>query len=103
VVLKETIIGDYCWFFSSSIVHVGVVFGSRTIVRADAVVTKSFPDGYCVIGANSTKLIKELDKEKFVPTKYSEEYYGFVPKKGFGKFAKKYLKTNMYLSNYSES
>lgn len=57
---------------------------------------KSFPDGFCVIGGNPAKLIKELDKEKFVPTKYPEEYYGYVPKEKFGEFAKKHLRNNRY-------
>lgn len=65
-------------------------------IGAGSVVTKGFPDGYCVIGGNPAKLIKELDKEKFVPTKYEEEYYGFVPKEKFEAFAKKHLKNNRY-------
>ena len=80
----------------------GVHLGLRTIVGASSVVTKSFPDGYCVIGGNPAKLIKELDKEKFVPTKYEEEYYGFVPKNEFKKFAQKHLKDNKYYNEIIE-
>lgn len=58
----------------------GVELGPRTIVGAGSVVTHSFPDGYCVIAGNTAKLIKTLDKEKFIPTKYATEYYGFIPK-----------------------
>lgn len=93
---KEVQIDDYCWIGMNVVIMPGVHLGSRTVVGAGSVVTKSFPDGYCVIGGNPAKLIKELDKEKFVPTKYKEEYYGFVPKEDFERFSKKYLKGNRY-------
>lgn len=69
-----------------------------SVVAAGSVVTKGFPDGYCIIGGNPAKLIKELDKEKFVPTKYPEEYFGYVPKEKFGEFAKIHLKGNRYIN-----
>lgn len=93
---KEIRIGDYCWIGMNSMILSGVILGPRTIVAAGAVVTKSFPDGYCIIGGNPAKIIKELDKDKFVPTKFEEEYYGFVPKEDFEKFARKHLKRNKY-------
>ena len=93
---KEVCIDDYCWIGMNVVILPGVHLGPRTIVGAGSVVTKSFPNGYCVIGGNPAKLIKELDKEKFVPTKYEEEYYGFVPKEKFGAFARKYLRDNKY-------
>lgn len=31
-----------------------------------------------------------------MPTKFEEEYYGFVPKKDLKKFAKKHLTSNKY-------
>ena len=93
---KEVRIGDYTWIGMNSVILPGIELGPRTIVGAGSVVTKSFPKGYCVIGGNPAKLIKELDKDKFVPTKYEEEYYGFVPKEKFEAFAKKLLKNNRY-------
>lgn len=93
---KEVRIGDYTWIGMNVVILPGVELGPRTIVAAGSVVTKSFPDGYCVIAGNPAKLIKELDKDKFVPTKYEEEYYGFVPKEEFNKFAKKHLRKNRY-------
>lgn len=95
-VKKEVRIDDYCWIGMNVVIMPGVHLGTRTVVGAGSVVTKSFPDGYCVIGGNPAKLIKELDKDKFVPTKYEEEYYGFVPKEDFEKFAKKHLSDNKY-------
>lgn len=93
---KEVHIGDFCWIGMNVMIMPGVCLGPRTVVGAGSVVTKSFPDGYCIIGGNPAKLIKELDKDKFVPTKYEEEYYGFVPKEDFQRFAKKHLKDNKY-------
>lgn len=99
---KEVRIGDYTWIGMNVVILPGVELGPRTIVAAGSVVTKSFPDGYCVIGGNPAKLIKELDKEKFVPTKYPEEYYGFVPKEEFEEFAGEYLKRNRYFERMIE-
>ncbi len=96
---KEVIIEDYCWIGMNSMILPGVHLGPRTIVGAGSVVTKSFADGYCVIGGNPAKLIKELDKTQFVPSKYEEEYYGYIPKNKFSSFAKKYLNDNKYYKN----
>lgn len=100
---KEVHIDDYCWIGMNVVIMPGVHLGPRTVVGAGSVVTKSFPEGYCVIGGNPAKLIKELDKDKFVPTKYEEEYYGFVPKNEFKQFALKYLKNNKYYSEIVEA
>lgn len=89
---KETIIGDYCWLASSCNVLAGVVLGPRTIVGAGSVVTKSFPEGYCVIAGNPARFIKKLDKENFVPEKLEHEYYGYVPAAVFPAFKEKRLK-----------
>lgn len=99
---REVRVEDYCWIGMGAIVLPGVVLGPRTIVAAGAVVTKSFPDGFCVIGGNPARLLKTLDKDKFVPTKFREEFYGFVPKEKFKDFAKKHLKKNIYLSDKSK-
>lgn len=93
---KEVRIEDYCWIGMNSMILPGVHLGPRTVVAAGSVVTKSFPDGFCIIGGNPAKLIKELDREQFVPTKLEEEFYGFIPKEKFKKFASKHLKSNKY-------
>lgn len=97
---KEVCIDDYCWIGMNVVILPGVHLGPRTVVGAGSMVTKSFPDGYCVIGGNPAKLIKELDKEKFELTQYKEEYYGFVPKESFEGFARKYLRDNKYLEEF---
>ena len=88
---KETIIGDYCWLASSCIVLAGVVLGPRTIVGAGSVVTKSFPDGYCVIAGNPARVIKSLSREEFVKDSHSIEYYGYIRSDKFLDFRKKHL------------
>ena len=95
---KEVRIDDYCWIGMNAIILPGVHLGPRTIVGAGSVVTKSFPEGFCVIGGNPAKVIKDLNKELFVPTKYTEEYFGFIPKERFICFAKRFLVNNKYYS-----
>lgn len=84
-------IGDYSWIGMNSIVTAGVELGTRTIVGAGSVVTKSFPEGYCVIAGNPAKLIKSLEKDKFVPWHFKEEFYGYIPKEKFEKVKSKYI------------
>ena len=99
---KEVRIGDYCWLAQGCIILPGVTLGPKTIVGAGAVVTKSFPDGYCVIAGNPARKIKDLDKGKCVPTKHKAEYYGYIPKDKFKKFAKKHLRKNKYYDEIME-
>lgn len=84
-------IGDYSWIGMGSVITAGVELGPRTIVGANSVVTKSFPDGFCVIAGNPAKLIKQLDKSQFVPWYDSAEYYGYIPKAEFEKKRSKYI------------
>ena len=85
------VIGDYSWIGMNSIVTAGVTLGPRTIVAAGAVVTKSFPEGFCVLAGVPAKVVKYLDKEKFVPWHYEQEYYGYISKDKFESVRKKYL------------
>ena len=78
-------IGDYSWIGMNSVITAGVELGTRTIVGAGSVVTKSFLEGYCVIAGNPAKIIKYLDIDKFVPWHYEEEFYRFIPKEKFEK------------------
>ena len=75
---KKISIGDYSWVGMNSVITAGVELGPRTIVAAGSTVTKSFPEGYCVIGGTPAKLIKKLDKKRFKPWKDKVEYYGFI-------------------------
>ncbi len=61
---KDVVISDDCWIGMNSVVLPGVFLGKHTIVAAGATVTKSFPEGYCVVGGTPARIIKLLDKEK---------------------------------------
>ncbi len=84
-------IGDYSWVGMNSVITAGVELGPRTIVGAGSVVTKSFPEGYCVIAGIPAKVVKYLDKDKFIPWHYEEEWYGYLTKEEFERNRKKYI------------
>ncbi len=88
---KPIIIHDYCWLGMGVKVMAGVELGPRTIVGAGSVVTKSFPEGYCVIAGIPAKVVKNLDKEKFIPWHYQGEFYGFYQPEHFKKHIHKYI------------
>ncbi len=60
---KDIVVGDDCWIGMNSVILPGVELGKHTVVGAGSVVTKSFPDGDCVVAGNPAKVIKYLDKE----------------------------------------
>jgi acetyltransferase-like isoleucine patch superfamily enzyme len=67
------IIGRHCWLGMGAIILPEVVLGDFTIVGAGAIVTKSFPEGYCVLAGNPARIIKQLNKtecEAFAARKY---------------------------------
>lgn len=99
---KEVRIEDHCWIGMNTMILPGVHLGPRTVVGAGSVVTKSFPEGFCIIAGNPARLVKKLDKTQFVPQKLRREYYGFIPKEKFEKFAKKHLRNNIYFNEYME-
>lgn len=84
-------IGKYCWLGMNSMVLPNVVLGDFTIVAAGAVVTKSFPEGYCVIGGNPAQKIKELDPNKCVKYRSKYEYNGYIKAEKFASYRKKNL------------
>lgn len=57
---KKIIIGKACWIGMNSVVLPGVVLGDHTIVGAGSVVTKSFPNGNCIIAGNPAEIIRFL-------------------------------------------
>ncbi|BDF04169.1 acyltransferase [[Clostridium] hylemonae] len=59
---KDVVIGEKCWIGMNALILPGVVLGPHTSVGAGAVVTKSFPEGYCVIAGNPAKLIRNIEK-----------------------------------------
>lgn len=99
---KPIIIRDYCWLGMGCKVLAGVELGPRTIVAANAVVTKSFPQGYCVLAGVPAKVIKELEPEKVVKYRFKEETYGYLPPKAFDKYKKKHLRSCPFLDENGE-
>ena len=60
------IIGKHCWIGKGASILPEVVLGDFTIVGAGAIVTKSFPNGYCVIAGNPAQIIKELNPKECI-------------------------------------
>ena len=90
-VVKSVKIGKYCWLGMGAVILPGVVLGDYTVVAAGAIVSKSFPDGYCVIGGNPAKILKTLNKDECVEHKSKYEYCGYIKKSKFEKYSKRYL------------
>lgn len=59
---KDIVLGESCWIGMNSVILPGVTLGDHTVVGAGSVVTKSFPDGYAVLGGNPARIIKSLKK-----------------------------------------
>ena len=57
-------LGKFCWIAMNVIILPGVKLGDFTTVGAGAVVTKSFPEGYCVLVGNPARVLKYLNKEE---------------------------------------
>jgi GNAT superfamily N-acetyltransferase len=54
-------IGDHCWIGANVVLLPGVQLGPRTIVGAGSIVTKSFPEGNCVIVGNPARLLRRTE------------------------------------------
>lgn len=91
-ILKKVKIGKYCWLGAGCKIMPGVELGDFTIVGAGAVVTKSFKDGYCIVGGVPAIKIKELEKLNCVQYQLKNKYVGFIKKDKFENFRKKHLK-----------
>ena len=53
-------IGDNCWLGANCVILPGVELGEHTVVAAGAVVTKSFPEGNCVIAGVPAQKVKDI-------------------------------------------
>lgn len=58
---QPVILGKECWIGFNSVILPGVVLGDRTIVGAGSIVTKSFPEGHCIIAGNPAKVIRIME------------------------------------------
>ena len=53
-------ISDDCWLGAGATLLPGVMLGPHTVVGAGAVVTRSFPEGNCVIAGNPARIVRSL-------------------------------------------
>lgn len=79
------VIGKYCWIGMNAVILPGVVLGDHTVVAAGSIVTKSFAEGFCVIGGVPAQIIKKLDPNKVVEKTNEYEYIGYFAKDEFMK------------------
>lgn len=57
---EKIVIEKKCWIGTGAVILPGVVIGDHSVVEANAVVSKSFPEGNVVIGGVPAKIIKQL-------------------------------------------
>jgi len=88
---SKVVIGKYCWIGMNSVILPGVVLGEHVIVGAGSVVTKSFENGYCIIGGNPAKEIKLLIKDQIIEYRNKHEYNGYINSKYFEDYKKRHL------------
>ena len=77
------VIGSYSWIGQGALIMPGVKLGKRVVVGAGSVVTKSFPEGWCVIAGNPAKKIKDLDPSLFVYPQRKFVMHGYLTEKEF--------------------
>lgn len=63
-VAKEIKLGEKCWIGMNSTILPGVTLGDNTVVGAGSVVTKSFPNGNCVLVGNPARILRRLDSNE---------------------------------------
>ncbi len=88
---SEVRIGAYGWIGMNAMILPGVTLGDFTVVGAGAVVTKSFPEGYCVLAGNPARIIRKLDPTLCVRYRSVHEYNGYVKHAEFDAFRRRYL------------
>ena len=59
---EDIVLGECCWIGMNAVLLPGTVLGPHTVVGAGAVVTRSFPEGYCVVAGNPAKKIRSLNE-----------------------------------------
>lgn len=52
--------GRACWVGMNSVVLAGVTLGDHTVVGAGSVVTRSYPEGHCILAGSPARKIRDL-------------------------------------------
>lgn len=86
-------IGRYCWLGAGSKIMPGVELGDFTVVAAGAVVTRSFPEGFCVLAGVPAKSVKQIDPQKCVWYEVEKRYLGYIDECKFPAYCKRNLKS----------
>lgn len=55
-------IGERCWLGMNSVILPGVCLGENTVVAAGSVVTKSYPEGWCVLAGAPARALKLIER-----------------------------------------
>lgn len=58
---KDIEVGCNCWIGMNSVILPGVKLGDSTVVGAGSIVTRSFPEGNCVIAGNPARRIRGIN------------------------------------------
>lgn len=61
---RDVLVGKNSWLGMNSVILPGTVLGEHTIVAAGAVVTKSYPDGWCVLAGSPAKVLKKIHRNE---------------------------------------
>jgi hypothetical protein len=58
---KDVCLGEKCWIGMNSVILPGVSLGDHTTVGAGAVVTRSYPEGHCVLAGVPARIVRHLE------------------------------------------
>ena len=57
---KDVVIEENCWIGMNSVILPGVILKQHTIVGAGSVVTKSFPNGNCIVAGVPSHVLRQI-------------------------------------------
>jgi len=78
-------IGRYCWIGMNAVILPGVTLGDHTVVAAGAVVSKSFPEGYRIIGGVPARVLKTFGAGDVSEKENEHKYLGYFSLEGTSK------------------